>query len=241
MANMKLKKDFVDNEKLPAKDLNNNFAVIEECINNTKRGLSAYEQSLENEYEGTEEEWLKSLVGPQGPQGEPGTKGKPAATAGGYALFQSPQEIINAHGYDNIFSDYEIIITNMGITLPQNDIPSVQINSENIDMIKMTYDIFYTPETMYARSADMLDFVIELYSEDMSVLLNTYKFSYEIPNVVENFIPFTSINGDFSIDTSSLNIFNLVIKVNVLKNEGEVISDGTLTVYLRPVLLEAFS
>ena len=39
------------------------------------RGYSAYEVAVLNGYEGTEEEWLESLVGPQGPQGEQGEQG----------------------------------------------------------------------------------------------------------------------------------------------------------------------
>ena len=39
-------------------------------------GLSAYEVAVANGFEGTETEWLASLVGPQGPQGEPGTTGE---------------------------------------------------------------------------------------------------------------------------------------------------------------------
>jgi hypothetical protein len=38
-------------------------------------GLSAYEQALENGFEGSASEWLLSLVGPEGPQGETGPSG----------------------------------------------------------------------------------------------------------------------------------------------------------------------
>lgn len=38
-------------------------------------GLSAYEIAVKNGFEGTEQEWLNSLVGPQGPQGPKGEKG----------------------------------------------------------------------------------------------------------------------------------------------------------------------
>ena len=46
-------------------------------------GLSAYEVAVANGFEGTVEEWLLSLEGPQGvpgetgPQGEPGAQGEP--------------------------------------------------------------------------------------------------------------------------------------------------------------------
>ncbi len=38
-------------------------------------GLSAYELAIANGFEGTEPEWLASLVGTPGPQGEPGAAG----------------------------------------------------------------------------------------------------------------------------------------------------------------------
>jgi hypothetical protein len=40
-----------------------------------QEGQSAYEIAVENGFEGTEEQWLESLVGPQGPEGPPGTGG----------------------------------------------------------------------------------------------------------------------------------------------------------------------
>src|SRR5690606_4223475 len=39
-------------------------------------GLSAYEVAVANGFEGSEAEWLASLVGPQGPQGEAGPQGE---------------------------------------------------------------------------------------------------------------------------------------------------------------------
>ncbi len=39
------------------------------------RGYSAYEIAVQEGFEGTEEEWLESLVGPQGPQGPQGEIG----------------------------------------------------------------------------------------------------------------------------------------------------------------------
>ena len=38
-------------------------------------GESAYEMAVDNGFEGTETEWLESIVGPQGPQGETGPQG----------------------------------------------------------------------------------------------------------------------------------------------------------------------
>ena len=40
-------------------------------------GKSAYEIAVAHGYKGTEQEWLDSLKGLQGPQGEPGPKGAP--------------------------------------------------------------------------------------------------------------------------------------------------------------------
>ena len=40
-------------------------------------GKSAYEIAVENGFEGNEQEWLESLVGPQGPQGPRGEQGPP--------------------------------------------------------------------------------------------------------------------------------------------------------------------
>lgn len=42
-------------------------------------GKSAYEIAVDNGFEGTEEEWLASLVGPEGPPGPPGADGKDGA------------------------------------------------------------------------------------------------------------------------------------------------------------------
>lgn len=44
-----------------------------------EQGLSAYEIALENGFVGTEEEWLSSLVGPQGEQGPAGPQGEKGA------------------------------------------------------------------------------------------------------------------------------------------------------------------
>src|SRR5699024_12719175 len=39
-------------------------------------GKSAYEVAVENGFEGDEQAWLDSLIGPEGPQGPPGADGK---------------------------------------------------------------------------------------------------------------------------------------------------------------------
>lgn len=48
---------------------------ILEVVNSIEDGKSAYELAVENGYEGTEAEWLLSLVGPQGEKGEKGDQG----------------------------------------------------------------------------------------------------------------------------------------------------------------------
>lgn len=50
-------------------------------------GKSAYEIAVAHGYKGTEQEWLDSLKGLQGPQGEPGLKGDPFT----YADFTAEQ------------------------------------------------------------------------------------------------------------------------------------------------------
>ena len=42
-----------------------------------ENGLSAYEIAVEHGFEGSEEEWLDSLVGPPGPEGPQGPQGDP--------------------------------------------------------------------------------------------------------------------------------------------------------------------
>lgn len=49
-------------------------------IHTGPEGKSAYEVAVENGYQGTETEWLASLVGPQGPQGIQGVQGETGAT-----------------------------------------------------------------------------------------------------------------------------------------------------------------
>ena len=62
MSKMIIKKDFNDGDKLPAQDLNNNFAVIEETMNNTLMGPEGPEGP-------------QGAVGPQGPEGPQGPVG----------------------------------------------------------------------------------------------------------------------------------------------------------------------
>ncbi|MFB7043734.1 hypothetical protein ACFCY4_36405, partial [Streptomyces sp. NPDC056294] len=59
-------------------------------------GASAYEIAVEQGYEGTVEEWLASLVGPEGPQGGPGPTGQ--AGAAGPAGPEGAQGPVGAAG-----------------------------------------------------------------------------------------------------------------------------------------------
>ena len=56
-------------------------AVIDTNISKPtgENGLSAYEIAVANGFEGTEAEWLASLVGPQGPAGPKGDTGETGA------------------------------------------------------------------------------------------------------------------------------------------------------------------
>lgn len=53
-------------------------------------GKSAYEIAVEHGFEGTEEEWLESLVGPPGPEGPPGPPGED-----GFGTEEQYNDIIN--------------------------------------------------------------------------------------------------------------------------------------------------
>lgn len=59
-------------------------------------GMSAYEVAVKNGFEGTEQEWLDSLVGPQGPAGPAGPKGEKGDT--GETGPQGPQGIQGEKG-----------------------------------------------------------------------------------------------------------------------------------------------
>lgn len=56
---------------------NNSLNILGQLKLAETRGYSAYEVAVLNGYTGTEQEWLDSLIGPQGPQGEPGPQGIP--------------------------------------------------------------------------------------------------------------------------------------------------------------------
>ena len=70
--------------------------TILDMLNQGAQGASAYEIAVENGFEGTEAEWLASLRGPQGPQGETGAQG-PQGQAGATGA-QGPQGETGATG-----------------------------------------------------------------------------------------------------------------------------------------------
>lgn len=67
-------------------------------------GLSAYEVAVANGFDGTVEEWLLSLEGPQGPQGEVGPAGPQGETGA-----QGPQGEPGVPGQDGP-SAYEVAV-----------------------------------------------------------------------------------------------------------------------------------
>src|SRR5690606_32120357 len=63
-------------------------------------GASAYEIAVENGFEGTEEEWLASLAGPQGeqgPRGEQGPQGEPGQALVAHAITPENEDYPNPH------------------------------------------------------------------------------------------------------------------------------------------------
>lgn len=67
-------------------------------------GASAYAVALDNGFEGTEEEWLESLIGPQGPEGPEGPQG-PEGPAGD----SNPTVVVlNNDQADQIIGEWEI-------------------------------------------------------------------------------------------------------------------------------------
>lgn len=82
-------------------------------------GLSAYEIAVQNGFEGTEQEWLESLVGPEGPEGPQGIQGEPGE--------QGPAGADGADGADGVVQS---IVAGDGIAVdatdPANPIVSVE-------------------------------------------------------------------------------------------------------------------
>ncbi len=63
---------------------NNSLNILGQLRLVETRGYSAYEVAVLNGYTGTEEEWLESLVGPQGPQGPEGKSAYEVAVENGF-------------------------------------------------------------------------------------------------------------------------------------------------------------
>lgn len=71
------------------------------------RGYSAYEIAVQNGYEGTEEEWLASLEGPQGIQGIDGKSAYEVAVDNGYE--GTEEEWVNSYiNADNYYNKQEV-------------------------------------------------------------------------------------------------------------------------------------
>jgi hypothetical protein len=62
-------------------------------------GLSAYQVAVNNGFQGTEQQWLVSLVGPQGPAGQQGSGGSGGGTGTNYGIVTSSTEIVIATDY----------------------------------------------------------------------------------------------------------------------------------------------
>lgn len=90
-------------------------------------GLSAYEVALANGFVGTEEEWLASLVGPQGPQGLQGPQGPQGPQ--GETGPQGPQGETGPDG----LSAYEIAVANGFVGTEAEWLASLEASVEFFD------------------------------------------------------------------------------------------------------------
>lgn len=91
-------------------------------------GASAYEIAVQNGFVGTEEEWLESLVGPEGPQGPQGPQGEPGeqgpAGEQGTAGEQGPQGEqgpAGADGADGADGVVQSVVQGTGVTVDSTD------------------------------------------------------------------------------------------------------------------------
>jgi hypothetical protein len=242
---MKIKTNFAQGDKLPAQDLNNNFAVIEKCINNTERGLSAYEQSL---FEGDEQAWLSSLRGPQGPEGKQGPKGIDSPTAGGYAYFTFEQ-ISGLEGNNNCFSECELGTNTLNAqVIKDNDKAYLYLETPNIKFLKILFNSFYFEGQTLSVEMDIIEVVVDVYNEDRTELLKTYKgFHERTAHLRHNFLDskvdlMDSMSVSLDVDVTNLDKCNLLIKLNILKSENDVLVEGQLDYSGEPhCVIEAFS
>lgn len=92
---------------------NNSLSLLGQMKLVETRGYSAYEVAVLNGYTGTEEEWLESLVGPQGPQGIEGKSAYEVAVENGYQGteeqwvndFMTPDGYYNKDEVDDMYYD----------------------------------------------------------------------------------------------------------------------------------------
>lgn len=96
---------------------NNSLNILGQLRLMETRGYSAYEVAQLNGYTGTEQEWLESLVGPQGPQGIDGRSAYQVAVDNGYIGteedwvndFMTPDGYYNKEEVDEKFKEIEFI------------------------------------------------------------------------------------------------------------------------------------
>lgn len=79
-------------------------------------GKSAYEVAVDNGFEGTEEDWLASLVGPEGPQGPEGPEG-PEGPQGP----EGPEGPAGTDGSDGADGVVQTVAAGDGITVDDSD------------------------------------------------------------------------------------------------------------------------
>lgn len=70
-------------------DLNVIKKYVDKKVSTNLQGKSAYQIAIDNGFIGTQQEWLASLIGPQGPRGLTGADG-PSVDVSGYAPLASP-------------------------------------------------------------------------------------------------------------------------------------------------------
>jgi hypothetical protein len=91
-------------------------------------GKSAYEVAVDNGFDGTEEEWLDSLVGPQGPAGADGADGADGDTLVSYEAYNISGETIPAGRFVTLRSNAEYYNTGeegeeIGVNLEDENLP----------------------------------------------------------------------------------------------------------------------
>ena len=97
---------------------NNSLNILGQLRLMETRGYSAYEVAQLNGYTGTEQEWLESLVGPQGPQGIDGRSAYQVAVDNGYIGTEEDwvNDFMTPDGYynkDEVDEKFGIICSNI--------------------------------------------------------------------------------------------------------------------------------